>query len=72
MNKASKLLLLMLLPLQLLAQMDSTALKTPEGVAAKFLEFISFEKDEVKDWDESLAQRHQHPDKYGQKILKNS
>lgn len=28
------------------------ALKTPEGVAAKMLEFISFEKDEVKDWDE--------------------
>lgn len=34
------------------AQIDSTALKTPEGVAAKMLEFISFEKDEVKDWDE--------------------
>lgn len=28
------------------------AIKTPEGVAAKMLEFISFEKDEVKDWDE--------------------
>jgi len=25
------------------------ALKTPEGVAEKMLEFISFEKDEVKD-----------------------
>jgi len=28
------------------------ALKTPEGVCAKMLEFISFEKDEEKDWDE--------------------
>jgi len=34
------------------AQIDTMALKTPEGVAAKMLEFISFEKDEVKDWDE--------------------
>jgi len=34
------------------AQIDTIALKTPEGVAAKMLEFISFEKDEVKDWDE--------------------
>ena len=34
------------------AQIDTMALKTPEGIAAKMLEFISFEKDEVKDWDE--------------------
>lgn len=34
------------------AQMDTMALKTPEGVAAKMLEFISFEKGEEKDWDE--------------------
>lgn len=34
------------------AQIDTMALKTPEGVCAKMLEFISFEKDEVKDWDE--------------------
>jgi len=34
------------------AQVDTLALKTPEGITAKMLEFISFEKDEVKDWDE--------------------
>ena len=34
------------------AQIDTMALKTPEGVAAKMLEFISFEKGEEKDWDE--------------------
>lgn len=34
------------------SQLDSTAFKTPESVAAKMLEFISFDKDEVKDWDE--------------------
>jgi len=49
MNVISKLLILTFLPLQLLAQIDSTAFKTPEGVAEKMLEFISFEKDEVKD-----------------------
>lgn len=31
---------------------DSLALTTPEGVAAKMLEFISCEKGEEKDWDE--------------------
>ena len=34
------------------AQIDTMALKTPEGICAKMLEFISFEKDEIKDWDE--------------------
>jgi len=52
MVKIFKLLMLMFIPLQILAQTDSTAFKTPEGVAEKMLEFISFEKDEVKDWDE--------------------
>ena len=33
-------------------QIDSAALKTPESVAAEMLKFISFEKDEVKDWDD--------------------
>ncbi len=34
------------------SQIDTMALKTPEGICEKMLEFISFEKDEVKDWDE--------------------
>lgn len=34
------------------AQVDSLSLKTPEGVCAKMLAFISFEKGEEKDWDE--------------------
>lgn len=34
------------------SQIDSAALKTPEGVAAQMLKFISFEKDEVKDWED--------------------
>lgn len=33
-------------------QIDTLALKSPEGIAAKMLEFISFDKGEVKDWDE--------------------
>jgi len=36
----------------LCGQSDSLSLKTPEGVCARMLDFISFEKDEVKDWDE--------------------
>ena len=44
--------LLLLTPNFAQAQVDTSALKTPEGVAAKMLEFISFEKDEVKEWDE--------------------
>lgn len=36
----------------LFCQIDTMALKTPEGVAKKMLEFISFKKDEVKNWDE--------------------
>lgn len=31
---------------------DTLALKTPEGICEKMLEFISFEKGEEKDWDE--------------------
>lgn len=34
------------------AQIDTMALKTPEGVCAKMLEFISFEKNEIKNWEE--------------------
>lgn len=36
----------------LFCQIDTMALKTPEGVAEKMLEFISFKKGEVKNWDE--------------------
>jgi len=46
------LFLLFVIPSQLFSQIDTMALKTPEGITAKMLEFISFEKDEVKDWDE--------------------
>lgn len=35
-----------------MAQNNSLDLKTPEGVANKLLDFISFEKGEEKDWDE--------------------
>jgi len=49
MNKIARLFILIFLPVQMLAQIDTMALKTPEGVAEKMLEFISFEKDEVKD-----------------------
>jgi len=52
MNRVIRLLILILLPIHVIAQIDSTAFKTPEDVAQKMLEFISFEKDEVKDWDE--------------------
>lgn len=34
------------------AQSDTTSVKTIKGITDKMLEFISFEKDEVKDWDE--------------------
>ncbi len=46
------LLLSILLPSHLISQIDSVALQTPEGITAKMLEFISFEKGETKDWDE--------------------
>lgn len=36
----------------LIAQVDTTAVKTPEGICAAMLAFISFEKNEVKDWDD--------------------
>jgi len=42
----------LIIPTLAITQIDTMALKTPEGIAAKMLEFISFEKDEVKDWDE--------------------
>jgi len=51
-NTITRLLILIFFPVQMLAQIDTMVLKTPEGVAEKMLEFISFEKDEVKDWDE--------------------
>lgn len=43
---------LLAIPCFAMAQVDTMALKTPEGVAAKMLEFISCEKGEEKDWDE--------------------
>lgn len=52
MHKIICFLFVVLAPLQIFAQVDTMALKTPEGVTQKMLEFISFEKDEVKDWDE--------------------
>lgn len=52
MKTLSILLILISLSFHSKAQIDTMALKTPEGVCAKMLEFISFEKDEVKDWDE--------------------
>lgn len=51
-NKLTCLLFTLLTAFYSTAQIDTMAFKTPEGVAEKFLEFISFEKDEVKDWDE--------------------
>jgi len=44
--------LVLLYTLSLSAQSDSLSYSTPEKLAAKMLEFISFEKGEVKDWDE--------------------
>jgi len=38
--------------LSAIAQVDSTAIKTPEGICAKMLDFISFEEGEEKDWNE--------------------
>ena len=61
-----------------IAQIDSTALKTPEGVAAKMLEFISFEKGEVKDWDEyrnlflPSAQKFSFRPQPGQPLMKQA
>ena len=52
MTKYIYLIFTFIIPLQSFSQVDTTALKTPEGVAAKMLEFISFEKGETKDWDE--------------------
>jgi len=52
MKKLFPLVILLLFTSSSIAQIDTMALKTPEGVAAKMLEFISFEKGEVKDWDE--------------------
>ena len=46
------LLLLLLVPASAFAQIDTTSIKTIKGITDKMLEFISFEKDEVKDWDE--------------------
>jgi len=52
MTKYFYLIFAFLVPLQLFSQIDTMALKTPEGITAKMLEFISFEKGETKDWDE--------------------
>jgi len=52
MKKISPFFITLLFSIPAFAQIDTMALKTPEGVCAKMLEFISFEKDEVKDWDE--------------------
>lgn len=41
-----------LVPFHAFSQVDSIAVKTPEGITAKMLEFISFDKGEVKDWNE--------------------
>ncbi len=52
MKKLPIIIALISIAFSLTAQVDTMALKTPEGVCAKMLEFISFEKDEEKDWDE--------------------
>jgi len=52
MAKQLILLLILAFPFTICSQIDTMALKTPEGVAAKMLEFINFEKGEEKDWDE--------------------
>jgi len=51
-NIAYSLIVFLFFSQTVTSQIDTMALKTPEGVCAKMLEFISFEKDEVKDWDE--------------------
>ncbi len=52
MLKNTLLVITIVMPFQIFSQVDSIALTTPEGITAKMLEFISFEKGEVKDWDE--------------------
>ena len=51
-KKTLPLFAMLLLTIAATAQIDTMALKTPAGICAKMLEFISFEKGEVKDWDE--------------------
>ena len=52
-QKLSSLLFLLTFSITVFSMpVDSSYLQTPEGVAAKSIEFISFEKGEVKDWDE--------------------
>ncbi len=46
------LLTTFLLPLFSSAQIDTIALKTPEGITSKMLEFISCDIGELKDWEE--------------------
>lgn len=41
-----------MITLPISGQIDTMSLKSPEGICAKMLKFISFEKDEEKDWDE--------------------
>ena len=52
MIKKSLILLVLFSPILSIAQSDTTSLKTIKGITDKMLEFISFEKDEVKDWNE--------------------
>ncbi len=52
MTKCFYIIFSLLIPIQLFSQIDTMALKTPEGITAKMLEFISFEKGETKDWNE--------------------
>ena len=52
MKKILALVLFLSLAFTSIGQIDTMALKTPEGICAKMLEFISFEKDEIKNWDE--------------------
>jgi len=54
-RKMIKILILtisFLIPGLAISQVDSIAVKTPEGITAKMLDFISFDKGEVKDWNE--------------------
>ncbi len=51
-NRIAIIIVTLLFPLIGMAQIDTMALKTPEGICAKMLEFISFEKGESKDWNE--------------------
>ena len=52
MKKFNILLAIIIFPLMLSAQIDSMALKTPEGITNRMLELISMEQGEEGSWDE--------------------